>query len=185
MGAAFLTGRWLVPKVKCKYEMSFKPAMQTSKSIRVRPLRIADFGFIRRLASRQKHFTVPPPYVLWLLRQTNSRTCMIVEHAKLGPVAYLLSILVCDRVKTLYVWQLAASKRGVRIGAVDVALIELRALVREIGIRKVLFTIDPASPSFRAIRRYAYSLFGSRLTIGKYFPSSISRNEREYIVKVV
>jgi hypothetical protein len=159
--------------------------MQSSKSIRVRPLKVTDFGFIRRLASRQNHFTVPPLYVLWLLKRTNPRCCLVVEHATSGPVTYLLSMMVYGREKSLYVWQLAASKRGVDMGAVDVALIALRAFVRKAGVRKVFFTIHPSSPEFRAIRRYAYSLFGSRLVIGEAFPRSISRDEREYVVKVV
>jgi hypothetical protein len=159
--------------------------MQTSKWIRVRPLTVSDFEFIRRLASRQAGFTVPPPYVLWLLTRTNSRSCMIVEHVRFGPVAYLLSILVCEpREKMLYVWQLAASKRGMRIGAIDVALLALRAFVRRVGARRVLFTVDPKSPKFRAIRRYAYSLSAREVSPGKFLPGSISRHEREYVIKV-
>jgi hypothetical protein len=110
---------------------------------------------------------------------------MVVEHATLGPVAYLLSILVCEpRGKILYVWQLASSTQGVRIGAIDVALLGLKALVRRIGVHKVLFTVDPGSSEYRAIRRYARSLFGSGLAIGQLLPGSVSRKEREYVVKV-
>jgi hypothetical protein len=160
--------------------------MPASKLIRVRPLKISDFAFIRRVASKQANFTVPPLYVLWLLRRTNARSCMVVEHVKLGPVAYLLSILVSKRrQRILYVWQLAASKQGVRTGAIDVALLALRAFVRRAGIQKLFFTVDPVSPEFRAIRRYAYSLFGSRLARGQSLPGSVSRNEREYVVTVM
>ncbi len=159
--------------------------MHTSKWIRVRPLTVADFPFIRRLAAKQDGFTVPPPYVLWLLRRTNSRSCMIVEHVKSGPVAYLLSILVCEpREKVLYVWQLAASNKGMRTGAIDIALLALRAFVRRVGARKVLFTVDPKSPKFRAIRRYAHSLSAARVRPGQFLPDSISRHEREYVIKV-
>jgi hypothetical protein len=159
--------------------------MHTSKWIRVRRLTVADFRFIRRLAAKQDGFTVPPPYVLWLLKRTNSRSCMIVEHVKSGPVAYLLSILLCEpREKVLYVWQLAASKQGMRTGAIDVALLALRAFVRRAGVRKVLFTVDPESPKFRAIRTYAYSLSAAGVRQGQLLPDPISRHEREYVIKV-
>jgi hypothetical protein len=160
--------------------------MQTSKWIRVRQLRVSDFGFIRRLASKQDDFTVPPPYVLWLLQRTNPQCCLVVEHVKLGPIGYLLSILITEPgQKILYVWQLAASKRGARAGGIDRALLTLRAFIRRTGVRKVFFTVDPKSPEFRAIRRYAYSLFGSKPTVGEFVPASISRTEREYVVRVI
>jgi len=103
--------------------------MRASKWIRVRPLKVSDFTFIRRIASKRVGFTVPPLYVLWLLSRTNLRNCMVVEHVKFGPVAYLLSILVCKRrKKLLYIWQLAGSRQGVRTGAIDSALLGVRRL---------------------------------------------------------
>ena len=159
--------------------------MQSSKWIRVRPIKTSDFSFIRRIASKQIHFTVPPLFVLWLLKRTNSRSCMVAEHLKFGPVAYLLSILVCERrQKVLYIWQLAASARGVRTGAIDETLLALRDFVRRKDVKRLFFTVDPASPEYRAIRRYAYSLFGRRLASGKVLPRSISLTEREYMVRV-
>ena len=156
-----------------------------SKWVRVRPLKISDFRFIRRLASKQAGFTVPPLYVLWLLSQTNSRSCIVAEHVQLGPVAYLLSLPVNGpRKKVLYVWQLAASKSGVRVGAVDVLLLALRSFMRREGVRRVLFTSVPDSPHFRAIRRYAYSLFRSGLRSQQILPAFISRKEREFIMRV-
>src|SRR5437016_10449082 len=135
--------------------------MQASKWIRVRPLKASDFKFIRRLASKQANFTVPPLYILWLLKQTNSRSCMVAEHAKLGPVAYLLSLIVSTpRGKILYVWQLAASKKGLQAGATNVLLLALRAFIHRVRVQRVFFTSIPDSPHFRAIRRYAYTLFG-------------------------
>jgi hypothetical protein len=159
--------------------------MHTSKWIRVRPLTVADFPFVRRLSAKQNGFTVPPPYVLWLLKRTNPQSCMVVEHVKSGPVAYLLSILVSEpREKVLYVWQLAASKQGMRTGAIDVALLALRTFVRRVGARKILFTVNPESPKFRAIRRYAYSLSAAGVRRGQFLPGSVSRHEREYVIKV-
>ena len=159
--------------------------MQSRKWIRVRPIKVSDFAFIRRVASKQTYFTVPPLFVLWLLKRTNSRNCIVAEHSTFGPVAYLLSILVSERrQKVLYIWQLAASTRGVCTGAIDETLLALRGFVRRTGVNRLFLTVDPASPEYRAIRRYAYSLFGSRLTNGPVLPKSISLTEREYMVRV-
>lgn len=159
--------------------------MRASKWIRVRPLRVSDFGFIRRLASKRANFTVPPLYVLWLLKQTNSRSCLVADHVKFGPVAYLLSLLVSTtRGKVLYVWQLAASKSGQRIGAIDVVLLGLRAFVRRTHIRSLVFTAIPDSPEFRAIRRYAYTLSAGRPRSHQELPSMVSPNEHEFTITV-
>jgi len=160
--------------------------MQTSKWIRIRALRPSDFGFIRRLASRQTDFTVPPLYVLWLLKRTNPRSCLIAEHPKHGPLAYLLAVLGARSTeKTLYVWQLATSKLGKRVGATDMVLLALRDFVRKEKVRTVLFTVEPGSSKFRAIRRYAYSLSARGCQARKFLPKFVSRNEREYIVRVM
>ena len=159
--------------------------MPASKWIHVRPLKVSDFKVIRRLASKQANFTVPPLYILWLLKQTNSRSCMVAEHVRLGPVAYLLSLPVNKpRGKVLYVWQLAASANGLRTGAIDLLLLELRAFLRRMHIRSLLFTAIPDSPEFRAIRRYAYTLSAGRPRSHRELPSMVSRNEREFTITV-
>src|SRR2546421_12905639 len=118
--------------------------MQASKWFRVRGIEVFYFNFTPRLASKQANSTVPPLYILWLLKQTNSRSCMVAEHVRLGPVAYLLSLPVNKpRGKILYVWQLAASANGLRTGAIDMLLLELRAFLRRMHIRSLLFTAIP------------------------------------------
>lgn len=110
---------------------------------------------------------------------------MIAEHVKLGPVGYLLSLVVnTPREKVLHVWQLAASKNGMEAGATDVLLLALRSFMRRENVRKVYFTSDPGSAQFRAIRRYAYVLFGVGLRSQQFLPHSISRNEREFVMAV-
>jgi len=159
--------------------------MRASKWIRVRPLEVSDFKFVRRLASKQPNFTIPPRYVLWLLKQTNARSCLVAEHAKNGPVAYLLSLLVSTpRGKALYIWQLAASKTGFHAGAIHALLLALRALVRRERVRRVFFTAIPESPELRAFRRYAYVLSGAVPRSQQLLPTSVSRNEREFVIAV-
>jgi hypothetical protein len=159
--------------------------MQHSKKIRIRSLEVSDFGFIRRLAAKPRNFTCPPPYVLWLLTKAHSESCMVAEHATLGPVAYLLSLPVkTSRGKALYVWQLAASADGQRTGAVNVLLLALRTLVRRMRMHALLFTAIPNSPEFRAIRRYAYTLSGHMPLPREKLPDSVCRNEQEFVIKV-
>lgn len=111
---------------------------------------------------------------------------MVAEHAKHGPVAYLLSLIVsAPRGKILYVWQMAASKRGLEAGATNVLLLALRALMHRVRVQRVFFTSVPDSPHFRAIRRYAYTLFGAAPRSKQILPVSVSRNERQFVIRVM
>jgi hypothetical protein len=180
-----LTAGRSIPTVRSEIKQSVLLEMPLSKWIHVRELEATDFRFIRRLASRHANFTVPPPYVLWLLKQTNPRSCMVAEHVKLGSVAYLLSVLVgTPRGNVLYVWQLAASQRGARAGAIDVTLLALRRFVSRTRVRKVFFTACPETPEFRAIRRNVYSLFGAGVRAQQVLPAAVSRKECEYVFKL-
>jgi hypothetical protein len=159
--------------------------MRNSKWIRVRPIQASDFKFIRRLASKQPNFTSPPHYVLWLLKETNPRSCLVAEHAKLGPVAYVLSLQVDkSQGKALYIWQLAASTSGQRSGAIHLLLLALRTFARRIRFKSVFFTAIPDSPDFRAIRRYAYTLSRGVPRSHQRLPSTVSRSEFEFILKL-
>lgn len=152
---------------------------------RVRSMKVDDFRFIRDLASKQFQFTRPPRYVLWLLTKTNSRSCLVVEDAKQGPIAYLLSLTVnTSRERTLYVWQLAASSRGRRNGAIHLLLLALRKFVRRARIRVLIFSAVPGSPEFRAIRRLARTIFGTVRDSRRVLPSGVSRNEHEFVIRV-
>jgi hypothetical protein len=156
------------------------------EQVHVRPMETDDFRFIRDLASKQFQFTQPPHYVLWLLTRTNSQSCMVAEDAKHGPVAYLLSLPVnTSRERALYVWQLAASLRGRRNGAVHLLLLELRKLVRRMRMRFIIFSAVPDSPEFRAIRRQARTLFGAVPHPRHVLPPGVSRTEHEFVVKVM
>ena len=110
---------------------------------------------------------------------------MVAEHTKLGPVGYLLAILVStQKGKVLYVWQLATSKNGLSAGAIHDLLLALRSFMRRTQVHRVFFTAVPESPELRAIRRYAYSLFGTTLRAQQIVPASVSRGEREFMVMV-
>ena len=101
----------------------------TSSHIHIRRLEVSDFAFVRGLASEQPNFTIPPPYVLWLLLKIRRNVCLIAEDDRVGPVAYLLAVPVQPS-NSLYVWQLAASEKGKRGGAVLQLLRELQRITR-------------------------------------------------------
>jgi hypothetical protein len=158
---------------------------QTHQPIHIRPMEVDDFRFIRNLASKQFQFTRPPHYVLWLLTRTNSRSCLVAEDTKHGPVAYMLSLPVNkQREKALYVWQLAASTRGRRNGAIHLLLLALRKLVLRMRIRSLVFTAVPDSPEYRVIRRYAKTLSGGAPRAKQSLPSRVSQNEHEFVIRV-
>jgi hypothetical protein len=158
---------------------------RNSQAIRVRQMEVSDFQFIRRLASTQFQFTCPPRYVLWLLTRTNPRNCIVAEDRKYGPVAYLLSLPAStSHERALYIWQLAASARGRRNGAIHLLLLALRALVRRTKIRSVVFTTVPNSPEYRAIQRYAKTLSGGTPHPRLSLPSMVSQNEHEFVIRV-
>jgi hypothetical protein len=157
-----------------------------SQPVRIRPMQVDDFRFVQNLASKQFRFTRPPSYILWMLTRTNSRSCMVAEDVKLGPVGYLLSLPVNKaRKKTLYVWQLAASARGRHNGAIHLLLLALRNMVHKMQTRFIIFSSVPGSPQFRAIRRQARTLFGSAPRPRRILPSGISPREHEFVITVM
>lgn len=66
--------------------------MTPTSKISVRSLEVRDFSFVRELSSSQPNFTIPPPYVLWLLTRISPELCLVAEHADKGPLGYLLAL---------------------------------------------------------------------------------------------
>lgn len=156
----------------------------TSSHVHVRRLEVSDFAFVRGLASEQPNFTIPPPYVLWLLQKVHRNVCLVAEDDRVGPVAYLLAIPVQPG-GSLYVWQLASSDRGKRTHAVLLLLRELKQITHKMRIRTVMFSTLPKSATLRLIRRYATTLFESQVEIDGPVPSLIAPGEREYRVELL
>jgi hypothetical protein len=156
----------------------------TSSRILIRRLEFSDFAFVRGLASEQPNFTIPPPYVLWLLLKVHKNVCLVAEDDRIGPVGYLLAIPVHPP-GSLYVWQLAASDKGKRVNAIRQLLQELRRISLQARTRRMMFSTLPKSPTFRAIQRYAAILFGARLEVNGAVPSMIAPGESEYRVELL
>jgi hypothetical protein len=158
--------------------------MPTTSHIHVRPLEIGDFYFVRDLASKQRNFTIPPMYVLWLLIRIKGSICLIAEHSSEGPRAYLLAVPVEGSVDSVFVWQLAASKGHGREKATSALLVEFRNIVEECAVRNIAFSSVPNSPSFRTIRRVAWEVFSSEPKATSALPPSVGKEESEFLLNL-
>lgn len=154
--------------------------MPVASHIHIRQLEVGDFGFVRELAAKQPTFTVPPPYVLWLLLKIKDAVCLVAEHSSNGLIAYLLSVPVEGPAKTLYVWQLATCEKGTRTDATVALLVEFRRIARELHIRRIAFSSTPASSRFRAIRRHVANVFSVTPEPISSVPSLVCPNEQEF-----
>jgi hypothetical protein len=154
--------------------------MRTTSHIHVRQLEVGDFDFVRDLAARQPNFTVPPPYVLWLLLKIKDAICLVAEDSTEGLLAYVLAVPIEAPARALYVWQLAASQAGQRTNATLTLLTEFREIAHQLRVKRVAFSTIPDSPTFRAIRRYAAEVFCATPQPTSIVPSVVCPNESEY-----
>ena len=159
--------------------------MPTASHIHVRQMEIGDFAFVRDLAAKQPNFTVPPPYVLWLLLKVKDAVCLVADHSTEGPLGYLLAVPIEAPSKALHVWQLAASETGLRERATLVLLTHGSKIAQRLRIKAISFSTVPGSPAFRLIRRYALRFLSTTPETVSLIPSLVSPNEREYRLELV
>src|SRR5437764_1269512 len=119
--------------------------MSKTSHIHVRPLEIGDFTFVRDLASKQRTFTVPPLYILWLMLRIKGAISLVAEHTSRGPLAYLLAVPVEGPEDSIFVWQLAASKGPGQANATLALLVEFRNMVGELAVSHIMFSSVPNS----------------------------------------
>lgn len=143
-------------------------------------MEVGDFSFVRELAAKQPNFTVPPPYVLWLLLKIKDAVCLVAEHGTEGLLAYLLALPLEGPAKALYVWQLAATDTGQRRNAASVLLTDFRDIAQRLRVRTIAFSSIPDSPAFRVIRRYAVKIFSATPEAISMIPPLVCPNEKEY-----
>jgi hypothetical protein len=158
--------------------------MSDISHIHVRQLEIADFDFVRQLASKQSNFTVPPPYILWLFLRLKGAICLVAEESERGLVGYLLALPVEPPEASIFVWQLAASHKMPQSKIILALLREFRKKISESHVFRVLFSSVPNSVVYRAVRHYAWEIFASVPTRQNMLPSSIDANEAEFILHV-
>jgi len=158
--------------------------MSNASHIHVRPLEIADFGFVRDLASRQSNFTVPPVYVLWLMLRIKGAICLVAEHSSEGPLAYLLAVPIEGQGNSLFIWQVAALEGRQRDKATLAILTEFRRMVLDLAFDSVQFSSIPDSPVYRLIRRYAWKLASLVPETLDALPSAANKKESEFRINL-
>ena|ERR1700730_10269116 len=156
--------------------------MPNASHIHVRPLEIGDFEFVRDLASKQRNFTIPPIYVLWLMLRIKGAISLVAEHSRRGPLAYLLAVPVDGPEDSMFVWQLAVSKGPEREKATLVLLTQFNNIVRDLAVRNIVFSSVPNSAAFRAIRRYASKVFSSAPMAVNALPPAVDSKESEFLL---
>ena len=158
--------------------------MSTSSHIHVRPLEIADFPFVRALASKQPDFTVPPLYVLWLIVRIKGAICLVAEHSSSGPIAYLLAVPIEGQGNSIFIWQVAALEGRQRNKATSAILTEFRKTVLDLAFDSVQFSSVPNSSAYRLIRRYAWKLASIVPEKLHALPAVVSDRETEFRLSV-
>jgi hypothetical protein len=150
--------------------------------IHVRPLEIGDFNFVRKLASKQRNFTIPPVYVLWLIVRIKGAACFVAEDSDRGRAGYLLAVPIESPEESLFVWQLAAAPGGEQEKATLALLVALREFASDRHIRAIAFSMEPRSAAYRLISRYTNKLAASSPRLTSVLPPIVAEDESEYRV---
>lgn len=145
----------------------------------MRKLRIDDFSFVRKLASKYSNFTIPPIYVLWLLTKIKGDICLVAEEEGKGPVAYLLAVPIEDPLNSIFVWQLSSGIRS-RGEPIIALLTKLHEITRKNRTRSILFSAIPDSAHFRVLRRHLGKVTRVAPRKTKLLPGIIAPGETEY-----
>lgn len=151
-----------------------------SSTIRVRPLDLRDFTFVRELAARQANFTIPAPYVLWWLLKVKGSVCLIAEKPDERQLGYLLALPTHDPANGMFVWQLATSGKREDSPVIRDLLCALRDSLTSKDVDYISFTALDQSATFRAIRRDALSVFDAVPTLVSGLPELVAPGESEY-----
>lgn len=154
--------------------------MPASSHIHVRQMEIGDFDFVRDLAAKQPNFTVPLPYVLWLLLRIKDAVCLVAEYSGEGPLGYLLAVPIEAPKRALHVWQFAVSDRGGRLSAATELLRAFDQVLRRQRVQMVAFSSAAGSSQFRAVRRAIWNIWAAKPVLVDLVPRSISRTQTEY-----
>jgi hypothetical protein len=160
-------------------DSGLKNAKGTSP-VRVRAIRLSDFQFIRGLSATIQGYTVPPPYILWMLTRFQGELCLIAEDASQEPLGYMLAMSDGIASSEIFIWQWATNYRGQRVRAGNALASHVRKLVKKHGIERITFTAVPDSAGTKAIASLAKQTFAHPPRIGARLPRSISATEHEF-----
>lgn len=158
--------------------------MPSISKITVRPLEVRDFSFVRELAASQPNFTIPPPYVLWLLTRISPELCLVAERPDKGPLGYLLAVPISNPPKSLYIWQLAAAKVSDPEEAMMKLIASLRDVVKVERVKKLIFSAQPKTATFRILKRYSRRGFSTDPQDIGCLPEIVAPDEHEFCVTI-
>lgn len=158
--------------------------METSENqLLIRPLEVGDFTFVRELAAQQQNFTIPPPYVLWMLLKLKPVLSLIATLEK-EPLGYLLALPVGDASESVFVWQLATSGNAKGREAGTRLVQEFKAKTSALRFESIVFTSTPGTAHFRAVRQYISNVFGLETLEEAVLPEIVAVSERQYRVSL-
>jgi hypothetical protein len=143
-----------------------------------------DLDFIQALASRTHGYTLPAPYVLWLLIRYHSEHSALVEEAGGKPLGYMLAMRVDLAPPAVFVWQFACTFSGQRLKAPDALASHLKKTVKRNGIDQIIFTAPPNTPQEHSVKNLCQRIFAISPRRRERLPRRISDNEFEYILKL-
>ena len=141
---------------------------------------VSDFSFVRALAAEQRSYTVPPPYVLWMLSRFHGDLCTVAEAAGEGPVAYLLGMSTTAPPQVVFVWQLASTIRGRSLNAPFRLVAHLRKIAAKLKVRTILYTATRGSVQEQLIRSLAERVFHRLPEPAFEVPQAVCRSEYTY-----
>jgi hypothetical protein len=167
-----------------KYCNCLSTIMQDTSHIHVRPLEIGDFDFVRELASKQRNFTVPPVYVLWLMLRIKGAICLVAEHSARGLLGYLIAVPIEAPTDSMFIWQFAVLKGQNRAKAASSILIEFRKILSDLSIRNLCFSSVPHSAVFRTLRGYAREVFTAVPGALSVLPPGVNGEETEFLLNL-
>lgn len=143
-------------------------------------LRPCDFDFIGTLASQVRGYTVPTPYVLWVLTRFHAGWSAVARagQTRLG---YLLAFPVNS--STVFVWQLACTEEGRHLHAPDALAAYLADMMAERKYKRIAFTSVPNTATERALRALARRIFKGPIHKRARLPTEASEGEWEYVLE--
>lgn len=161
-----------------------KKSARKAITVRVRPIKASDFDFIQDLSSRSPGYTVPAPYVLWMLGTIQTEFCAVADARGYGNLGYLLVLPGEVPSDAVFVWQLACTFRGQRLRAPDALAAHLRKAAEKYGVQRICFTSSPNSPQYRFVKSLAGRVFHVKpIRVGR-LPRRIS-TESKYMLMLV
>jgi len=161
-----------------------KQVKMKAAGVSVRPMRFSDFEFIRDLTVKIDGYTVPPLYVLWMLRRFHGEFCLIAEGPRKERLGYMLAMVTGIPSRRVFIWQFASTFHGQRVQTATSFARHVHKLVKKHGIDELVFTAEPRSSGTRSIKRLSRLIFGCTPRAGSRLPKSISPREQEYHILV-